>query len=171
MDNQCEAAEYRFISEQIREWEEIYARDEHHRERDIRDDLLTLYRRGVEIQLTTIFELRRNTPRPAAPATPLDRGDQIPPNPLFQRGGSGEAGLAPTKNGDFSLAAHPAQVTMVEVFQRAEVVANRVLAKIDRIEKQVIRLEERLFGWIDRLIDKLDELVGILIGRGRNERN
>lgn len=142
MADKCEAAEYRFISERIKEWEEIYGRDEHHRERDIRDDLLTMYRRGVELQLLTIFELQ----------------SKVYPDK------SGQA------KGDLSGdSAHPAQVSVLSIYQKMERLVKRVEQSVNNIEATAGRIEDKLFGAIDRLLDKLAELVSILCGRGRHE--
>lgn len=121
-EKECEAAEYRFITERLHEWEKIYARDEYHRERDIRDDMLTFYRRGVEIQLTTIFELQSKVYGVTTPA--------------------GEAHLAPTR-GDLSRRYEWLEKRIERIEVQLFAMLERVIDELGRMLTQEIIAERR----------------------------
>lgn len=131
MKDQCEAAEYRFITERIRQWEEVYEQDEFHRVRDVRDDLLALYRRGVEIQLTTIFALQSKVYGTAQPPVPEDQW--IEPYEkmvgLFERG--------------------------ERAAQRTLAAMERIEQRVIRLEERLFGWIDRLIGKVGELVSVL----------------
>lgn len=122
-EKQCEAAEYDFITRRIAEWEEVYARDEHSRERDIRDDLLTFYRRQHEIEIVTVFELRRQVSgKDKSPLTPLCKGGDL--------------------HNDRGDLLSRLQARMDELERRIETLEDGFLALVERVIGELVSLTE-----------------------------